>query len=291
MNIPNFVRNQIISFKIRKAYTFYNSLFEGVLADTEELKRECYKLRYEVYCLEHSGYENAASFPDGCESDEYDQRAVHMLLRYRETGAFVGTARLILQPPDEKVGALPVHKLCRENNLVLPELFPLRHLAEISRFCIIKDFRRRAQDTIASGFYSAKELENDKKRIIPSMSLGLMGMIIRTCRQYNVKQVYAEMEPFLLRLLDKLGFHWTLVGSSIEYHGKRHICYATDAQLDQCKKERPEVWDFVTDKGRYSDADSASALRIFGPNGCGLDPEDEIDFTAVDRETAPIGKS
>src|SRR5512134_3593348 len=76
----------------------FNEYFEVINADSPELLRDVFHLRYQVYCIEQRapGFE-ASKYPDEMESDEYDAHSSHILLRHRPSGEFVGTARLILQ--------------------------------------------------------------------------------------------------------------------------------------------------------------------------------------------------
>ena len=276
--------------KCQNLYDFYNDIFEGVLANTEELRKECYKIRYEVYCIEHSGYEDPAAFPDGCEHDEHDAHAVHALLRHRETGIFVGTVRLILHSIGSITGIPPVYNLCSANGLVMPEAFPRQNIAEVSRFCIIRDFRRRVVDTIASSSYTKDELLSDKLRIVPSMSLGLIAMLVLMSKQNTIKQWCAEMEPFLIQLLSKLGIYFEPVGPLVEYHGKRQICYRPlDALLNQVAKERLDVWEIITDRGRYC---GDSKMEAFPFNGRGFEEaEDSMMDQSLSgkRDTSRLG--
>ncbi len=232
-------------------YDLYNSLFEGVVADTDLLKRECFKLRYKIYCEEFK-FEDADENPGGLECDEHDTHSAHALLRFRPTGEFVGTVRLILHPKGAPANVLPVHKLCNKHDIDIPALVPLDNFAEISRFCMLKDFRRTITDVLTVAGHSAKELETGVARIIPSMSMGLMNMIVVMSQQNGVKQWGAEMEPFLLRLLSKMGIHFEHVGPLIEFHGQRQVCHNGAALLlDRIAEEKPDVWDIITDKGRY----------------------------------------
>ena len=65
---------------------------ELVDQDDRDLLRQAYRLRYQVYCVEHS-YEAGQN---GIERDEYDDIARHAVVRWRHTGEVVGTVRLIL---------------------------------------------------------------------------------------------------------------------------------------------------------------------------------------------------
>src|SRR5882757_918128 len=80
----------------------YNEIFEAVPADTAELRDECFRIRHQVYCLENNFLPISGEL-GGREIDEYDSRARHGLLRFRKTGACLGTVRLVL--PDTAKGA------------------------------------------------------------------------------------------------------------------------------------------------------------------------------------------
>lgn len=234
-------------------YDFYNATFESIIADTDALREECFKLRYEVYCVEYDWlrYENKFMAQE-IERDIYDDHSVHALLRHRATGMFIGTVRLILHPHGATTGAFPIHQLCRANNLTIPEIAPLQHQAEISRFCIGKKFRRRVLDTIQGIDGSAKGVAEDCARVIPAMSLGLISALYQMARQNNVQQWCAEMEPSLIERLTKLGIYFENVGPLIEFHGQRQICHKPlDAWIARIKQEQPEIWDIITNKGQH----------------------------------------
>ena len=67
--------------------TQFSQHFRLLPANTPELLREVYRMRYEVYCLE-MGFERPEQFPDGLERDDYDRRARHCLLQHRATGLY-----------------------------------------------------------------------------------------------------------------------------------------------------------------------------------------------------------
>src|SRR5437588_3429764 len=87
----------------------YNEYFDIVRANSPALLDEAYRLRYQVYCLEHP-FENAAEHSDGRERDEDDDRSVHSLLVHRQTGVFAGTVRAIL-PKEVQRRPLPIHRI------------------------------------------------------------------------------------------------------------------------------------------------------------------------------------
>src|SRR5260221_736727 len=87
--------------------TYYEA-FEGVAADTEQLHNECFRVRHQIYCSERQ-FLSAADNADGLERDEYDKHSLHALLRYRKTGEFVGTVRLVLPKRTTSDRTLPMY--------------------------------------------------------------------------------------------------------------------------------------------------------------------------------------
>ena len=68
--------------------------------------------------------------------------SVHTLLIYRATGAVAGTARVIL-PHHSAARQLPIERVLRPRDRPLFQCLPLRSTAEISRFAVSKEYRRR----------------------------------------------------------------------------------------------------------------------------------------------------
>ena len=82
-----------------------NSIYEVILADTEESKEIHFKLRYKVFCLE-KGYEDAKKFPDEMEKDKYDGHAIHFIVRHKLSRQWVGAFRIIMG----RLPKLPIHQ-------------------------------------------------------------------------------------------------------------------------------------------------------------------------------------
>lgn len=227
----------------------YNRLFKVVFADTPALKEETYKLRYQVYCQE-TAFENKDDFEDGLEKDIYDDQSLSSLLVHRESGKVAGTVRLILPDADKEI--LPAFQLSEDLNSLSDDFLPRATTAEISRFAISKDFRRRAYDTHMAGLEA-----NDggpgmsAHRIIPHITLGLMTAIVRMSLMQKLTHMTVVIEPTLQRLIKKLGMEFIPVGKSIEYHGRRRTLYnEIGVFLDRIYEERPELWAVITDCGQ-----------------------------------------
>ncbi|HLI12846.1 MAG TPA: PEP-CTERM/exosortase system-associated acyltransferase [Alphaproteobacteria bacterium] len=234
----------------------YSRYFDLVPADTIELKREAFRLRYQVYCVENA-FENPADHPDGLETDEFDDRSVHSLLVYRPTGALTGTVRLILPQPDTQGIDLPIGRICGEE-LIADLGLPASRTAEISRFAVSKAFRRRVSDVtvVDNGFQgfgrTSPRQGAAEGRVLPHITLGLMKAVVKMSVENGITHLVAVMEPALLRLLGRIGIKFRNIGPLVHYHGLRQPCYAElDPLLEGILFERPDALEVITDHSRY----------------------------------------
>jgi N-acyl amino acid synthase of PEP-CTERM/exosortase system len=234
--------------KKERLSTVYARYFDCVPAETEEQRAEAFRLRYQVYCKEHD-FEDPSDSPDGFEQDQLDAHALHTLLMHRPSETFVGTVRLILPGVEENGLEFPIRTVCDKNLLSENnENLPQEYTAEISRFAVSKNFRRRDGDeqTTVGGYND----DEDPRRLIPHISLGLMQAIVEMARRGGVTHLCAMMEPALLRMLSRLGIHFNNLGPRVEYHGTRQPCYSDlDLLLTRTWIERREVWEILTRDG------------------------------------------
>ncbi|MGB0748705.1 MAG: PEP-CTERM/exosortase system-associated acyltransferase [Magnetospiraceae bacterium] len=234
----------------------YNSYFEVVPADTPDLQHVVFKLRYQVLAVEH-GYLDPADYPDGEETDEFDDASSHWLLRHRPSGAFAGSVRLVLPQSAAPHHGLPILEHCTAPEAHDPDILPPDLTGEISRFNVSKDFRRRLTD----GSYPDEKVESFEKqqqpggelrRVMPHITLGLMQAVIRSCSENHISHVAATLEPSLLRLLSRVGIFFDPMGPLVDLYGKRQPCVRDlGLLLDQVRQENEDVWAIMTDKGRY----------------------------------------
>ena len=217
----------------------YTSYFHTQPAATPALIRTAQAIRYQVYCLERK-FENEAEHGDCLERDGFDGAAVHALIFHRPTSEAIGTARLI---PLNGMNALqPIRQLLRENGLRARDHVPLATTAEISRFAISNQFRRRSGDN-----GSAKAMPECRSNL---PCLGLIQELLRQSLAQGLTHWAAVMEPKLLRMLAVMGIHFVPVGPLVDHHGLRQpsICNLSE-MLERLKRDRPEHWMVVTDAG------------------------------------------
>ncbi|KFI22887.1 PEP-CTERM/exosortase system-associated acyltransferase [Nitrosococcus oceani] len=238
---------------LAEIYEKYFEIYPQVDKAPEQLA-EVYRLRFQVYCVENP-FEDSSYHPDGLEKDPFDDCSIHSLLVHRQTSLAAGTVRLVLPSEDNPALTLPINQLCREPLLNDLNLLPRSTLAEVSRFAVSKNFRRRLGEAsspsgVSTEWHEAQAREQGRK--IPHLCLGLIQALVGNSYKYGVTHWSAVMEPALLRMLKRVGIHFINSGPLIEYHGWRQPCYAELApMLSQVKQERPDVWELITDYGRY----------------------------------------
>lgn len=237
--------------------------FELVSVVTDEQKREVFKLRYQVYCVE-TGFENE----ENCqleydeqgnklrlEIDEFDDRSAHYLIKHKKSDLYAATVRLVLPDHTNYAASFPIESHCTiENSVTDPEI--RKHVAEISRFAVSKTFKRRPGEagTIAGVTkQTVVNFESNERRVLPHITISLFAGIVQMTRAHGITHWYAVMEPALLRLLARFGIHFPAIGNDIDYHGIRRPCLAiVDDVLPSIKKTARPVWDFITDNGNLA---------------------------------------
>jgi len=196
----------------------YDQLFHVRIARTLEEQTQAYAIRYRVYC-EETGYLPSDIHPDHLERDRYDAHALQCLLFHRQTHTPVGTVRLVLPKRGQAHCDLPARMLAPALDLLPESLLPHAHSAEISRFSIIPEFRKRSADRLYPDSEAPEYI--DVRRMVPNMTLGLMSGIIEMAIENGMSHLCAVIDPALLRILRSLGLRFELAGALVEFHGRR----------------------------------------------------------------------
>jgi len=218
----------------------FNAYFKLVSANTRSLMEAAFALRYQVYCIERQ-FEDPAQQQGGLETDQFDRHALHSLLFHRACDEAIGTARLIL--PEARPNSLPIQQLLKKNGLNAGDYFPSAAVAEISRFAVSKEFRRRDFGPPLSA-----EAERERRGYLPC--LGLVQILLRQSMDMGIEYWGAVMEPQLLRWLAMLGISFEPIGPMVSHHGLRQPSYChLPTMLQALAKAKPEFWDVVTNGG------------------------------------------
>jgi N-acyl amino acid synthase of PEP-CTERM/exosortase system len=182
----------------------HNTGYEVVLANTAESKKIHFNLRYQIYCIE-KGFEEAKQFPDEQEKDEYDDRAVHFLIRHKADQQWVGTFRLIIDKFDE----LPISQHAHIDHL--HRVDPQKTVVEFSRLGILRPFQKHSPK-IANGSEDA-----DLCIVFNAISAG-----IEYSRKCGTHKIYFLCRPSLSRIIGKMGIKCPQIGDKTLYRGIRY---------------------------------------------------------------------
>ena len=227
----------------------FHKYFCLVPADTLALKKEVYRLRYDVYCGEF-GYEPAENFPDKMEQDAFDKQSLHVLVRHKSTGLVAACSRLIQTADVNPNRPLPFEIACNVkldrdyiNSLDLP-----RHtICEASRFSVHSNFRRRHGESRSRfGDITALDSSSIEQRTYPLISVSTALATTALTELTDRPNMFAMMEPFLPRLLHRIGYDFTKVGANISYHGNRAAYFVkTDSVLQNLPPTLLEMYQSI----------------------------------------------
>ncbi|MFP4037801.1 MAG: PEP-CTERM/exosortase system-associated acyltransferase, partial [Desulfobacteraceae bacterium] len=160
--------------------------FAFTRAESEDLKKETYRLRYNIY-VEEFGFEKPEDHPGGLETDDYEDASIHFAALYQDK--VIGTIRLIL---DSKKG-FPIEHAVRTT--FVGEKPPSSKIGEVSRLAVSREFRRRRED----GQYGIESYlrqseggnlpdfnhpdSKQSQRRHPFIVLGLFLMVYQECKR------------------------------------------------------------------------------------------------------------
>jgi len=227
--------------------------FKFKKVDSEELLKEIYRVRYEVYCQE-CGFLPASAYPDGLEIDEFDDHSIHFAAF--ADGNVIGTSRLVMNSEH----GYPLNDHCKEISVNESELSKAG-LVEVSRLALRKSFRRRQEDGIyAVESYLKKseggilpenpdeKTEQDRKRQQPVVILGLYKAMYQETRRVGFTHWYAAMEKKLWYALKTFHFTFQEIGPQVDYYGPVTPYLGVIEQLEkEVIDNSPGLWSFLLD--------------------------------------------
>lgn len=234
----------------------FNQYFEMIPAQSQELKETTYRLRFQVYTME-TGHLNVKDFPNGMEIDEYDDQSEHFLIRHKESGLYVATTRLILPLKSDPDRQFSVEKHSLIENPDLLAGIPRIRIAEVSRFCVSQQFKRRAGELnslagISDDILAHVQAHTNQRSALPNFVLPLIACLIRMSMHHEITHWYAFMEPALARMLRGFGINSVPIGPLVDFYGKRRPYLIVIAELLQGVKEHDEsIWNLLTNFGHF----------------------------------------
>ncbi len=195
---------------------------------------EIFRIRYDVYCREFA-FERPEDCPGGLETDEYDDTALHCLLRHERSRKAAGCVRVIM--PLGNGLEIPMVAHCGQSlepGPLHPGNRPGDSICEISRLAVTAAFRRRAGEQHSPiGNPDHEGLDAREARTLPLLGISMFIAAAALVRSANREHVYAMMEPRLARLLSRCGIHFQQIGRIVDYHGTRAPYYLHRPQAER----------------------------------------------------------
>lgn len=241
--------------EILRAHSFqksYDEYFSVVQATTPQQLDQVFRIRYAVYCAEN-GLIAAAADAGGLERDVYDARSKHSLLIHKPSGRAVGTVRVVLPDEQEPEHSFPLQEVC--DHPFLAQTGRMTSVCEISRLCMIKDFRRRARDgRILPAYYSPDDNEREGalvRRVIPYAPLGLLQAAFESALKARILDCLCVLDFEQLHTLEAMGMKYRVLGPQLGYLGQQQpVIFNIKNALDNMAIANKGCWEIVSDGGR-----------------------------------------
>ncbi|TCO74336.1 PEP-CTERM/exosortase system-associated acyltransferase [Chromatocurvus halotolerans] len=200
--------------------------FELSLALTPAEKEAVYAVRYRVYC-EEFGYEPIEAFLDRQETDEFDNQSAHCLVTHKETGRPAGCVRLVFVEGDNRL-PMELHSGGAIDADFMRRFDQTRgEICEISRLAVDGAFRRRrGEDASQFGAHDSFLFNDEERRTFPLIAVALFLASAAVADIQSRPNLFAIMEPFLPKILGRIGVQFQRVGEDFQFRGVRAPYYA-----------------------------------------------------------------
>ncbi len=227
----------------------FHKYFSIGIADTTDLKKAVFKLRYDVYCTE-LGYEKDC--PIDSEKDNFDEYSNYVLIKHRESGNYAGCVRLVTPPQHNQNALLPFEAHCSQSFDPQKVSFlregEIIKVGEVSRLAVASRFRLRKSDAKSPEGINLEQQSQeivDESRCFPLIAVALYFAATSIAIQQNLKYAVVMMEPGLARLLNRSGINFIQLGETMDYHGQRALFYTDGAFINTLKPELKELYQSV----------------------------------------------
>lgn len=238
----------------------FEQYFKVVPALTTPLIQKTYQIRHEVYCRD-LGWEPSRT--DGKESDKYDSHSIPCLLTTAQTGASVGSLRLVLNSQTLAEDAFPVVVACKstiDKDLLAAVLSNRSKVAEVSRLAVMRDYRRRKGETEKPIVISDSDFGDHEHKRFPYIPVSLFLSALAMAENLDIQYLLLLSEPRLAQHLGRLGFVIQQIGAEIEHRGTRiPSVIETKSTIENFRNPLPNIWSVVSreiEEGFVQDAQS-----------------------------------
>ncbi len=220
--------------------------FDVYYAASPEHLAQVYAIRYRVYCEEFS-YEPAEAFPDRQEFDEFDANSLHALVYHKSSGRPAGCVRLVTTTGEGGGDLLPFEKNCAgslDQEYIDGLGLERQKVCEISRLAVDSEFRRRSGEQVTRyGEVEGLDCSQQERRTFSLIAVTCFLAATALTDISGRTNVFAMMEPFLPRLLQRSGIDFKRVGRDIDYHGMRAPYFVTtQTTLETMRPDLKELY-------------------------------------------------
>jgi N-acyl amino acid synthase of PEP-CTERM/exosortase system len=258
MSTQQFLDTCLDSMRSKSFYPAYQKSFRVIQANSDALRDIAFRLRYQIYCVENGmDFSDAANVAEDLEKDAYDDNALHYLLYQKQTDEAVGTVRVVLPREDKLLHSFPLQFICDH---------PLIHMedraskfCEVSRLCMIKEFRKRPGDGAVLPAYFEQDqnmhIENAAnvyiRRVIPFAPLGLLRAAFEGALDRGLTDCICILDPEQLYALQRIGLSYRVLGPRLDMGGPQQpVIFNIKHALDNMILQNPPCWEIVSDRGR-----------------------------------------
>ena len=237
----------------------YNQLFETVIAESDALKEKAFRIRHEVLC-EEFGYHQVKPEADKMERDHYDEHAHHVLLIHKRSGEAIGTVRVVMPNTEDLHNSFPLQERFQGGRM--KDEGALQTMCEISRLCVLKQFRSRQGDEgspLGCVHDQDKETFMDRatrrvaRRIIPFAPIGLIRSSFEIAIREGQTQCCVLLETPLIDSFERLGLICHRIGPVIDYEGRQPVLIDIFTSIHNMRIKQKAIWDVMTNNGLLHD--------------------------------------
>lgn len=206
----------------------YGQYYRIVPASNDMLRNECYRLRHDVYCRE-LGYEPVRN--NGLETDEFDARAMHWLVRTTDSNEYIACSRLVMSSPSWQQGShLPIEQSCLQHLSPETNCFLQQNrskVAEISRMTVSAKYRRSrpfSQSNPERG-----NINVPQTRRFPNLTLALYLSMLAVASENDISHLVFLTDSRIISSMAPLGLKLAQAGTPVHHRGLRSP-YLLDVQ-------------------------------------------------------------
>jgi len=171
-----------------------------------ELLAACYRLRYQVYCIER-GFLSPADYRDGVEVDEFDRHAWHFAT-VDSCGNVLATARLVLP----SILGLPLFRHCTIFSDEHEPHEPAHSVVEVSRLSMSRQVRTPGSRQVQSGSVAASFGRDE-------VTYSLYRALYQASKRAGFTHWLVAIEASLQRAVRAYAFPFRPIGPPIDYFG------------------------------------------------------------------------